>query len=173
MSNPLDPILAWYTTAKDGMRVTRRIIEKSIPKVITNKHAYHGKLQSENLTALDQALEELNRLTVLAFAATFERALRDCLAALPTLPPTTGIPLQDRVRSEILKDMEFWNISSRVIELFVTVDQALQGQVKQIINYRNWVAHGQTQSQPPPIVILPSVVHQRLTEFLTQAGILT
>ena len=173
MTNPLDSILAWYTTAKDGMRVTRRVLENVVPKAITNKHVFYGKPQSDNLAALDRALEELNRLTVLAFTATFERALRDFLLALPIIVTAQGsIPLHDRVRGEIINDMEFWNISSRVVDLFTSVDPSVRGQVKQIIDYRNWVAHGKTQSQPPPIVILPTVAHQRLTAFLTQATVI-
>ncbi len=171
MTNPLDPIIAWYTTAKDSIRVTRRVIETGIAGAVTNKHAFHGKPQYENESALDRAQEELDRLVVLGLVAIFERSLRDHLSALPIIPATTGIPLHDGVRGEIIKDMEFWNISSRVVELFATVDPALRGQVKQIIDYRNWVAHGQTQSKPAPIVISPTVAHQRLTDFLTQAGV--
>ena len=64
-----------------------------------------------------------------------------------------------------------WNISVRVVELFAAVDPALRGQVKQIIKHRNWVAHGRTLIEAAPVVILPPGAHQRLTEFLRQAGI--
>ncbi len=171
MISPLDPILAWYTTAKDSLRVTRRVITTGIAGAVTNRHAFHGKAATENESALDRAQEELDRLVVLGLVAIFERSLRDHLSALPILSTATGIPFHNRVRDEISKDMEFWNISSRVVELFEMVDPALRGQVKQLIDYRNWVAHGQTQSQPPPIVISPTVAHQRLTDFLTQAGV--
>ncbi len=171
MTNPLDPVLAWYTTAKDSIRVTRRVVATGIIGPVTNKHVFHGKPTADNEAALDQAQEELDRLTVLGFVAIFERALRDHLAALPIVAAASGVPLNDRVRDELLRDMEFWNISSRVIELFGTVDANLRGQAKQIIDYRNWVAHGQTQSQPPPVVMTPATAYQRLTDFLTQSGI--
>lgn len=171
MNNPLDPILMWYTTAKDSIRVTRHAVTKNVAGAITAKHAFHGRVAADNEAALERAQEELDRLVVLALVATFERTLRDHLVSLSVVTAATGVPLHDRVRGEIYKDMEFWNISSRVIELFATVDVNLRGQTKQIIDYRNWVAHGQTQNQPPPIVMSPPKAHQWLTEFLRQAGI--
>lgn len=171
MTNPLDPIIAWYTTANDALRVTRRVIVTGIAGAVTDKHVFDGRPPAENEAALDRAKDELDRLVVLGLVAVFERALWDHLSALPLLL-AAGDPVRERVRAEILKDIEFWNISSRVVELFPPVDPALRGQVKQIIDYRNWVAHGQTQSQPPPIVIPPTVAHQRLTAFLTQAKVI-
>lgn len=171
MTNPLDPILTWYTTAKDSIRVTRRVVTENVAGAITAKHAFHGRAAADNEAALERAQEELDRLVVLALVATFERTLRDHLASLSVVAAATGVPLHDQVREEINKDMELWNISSRIIELFGAVDPNLRGQVKQIVRYRNWVAHGQTQNQPPPIAISPPEAHQRLTEFLRQAGI--
>lgn len=173
MTNPLDAILTWYTTAKDSIRVTRRVVTKNIAGAVVAKHAFYGRAAADNESALEQAQEELDRLVVLALVATFERTLRDHLASLSVVAAATGVPLHDQVRDEIIKDMEFWNISSRVIELFGTVDANLRGQAKQIIDYRNWVAHGQTQNQPPPIVMSPPKAHQWLTEFLRQTGIVT
>jgi hypothetical protein len=172
MTNPLDGIMAWYTTAHDAHRVTRRVIEKATPKIITKKYVFHGKAQSENEADLDRAIEELNRLVILALTAIFERTLRDHLCALPVIASPSGNPHHDAVRSEILKDVEFWNISSRVLDLFATVDGTLRGEVKQIIDYRNWVAHGRTSAGPPPVVMTPAKAHLRLTAFLTQAKVI-
>lgn len=174
MSNPLDPVLTWYTTAKDSIRVTRRVIDTGIPNAVTSKHVFHVKNQTENETALDQAQEELDRLVVLGLVAIFERSLRDHLSALPVIPVVTGVVLHDCVRDQIVKDMEFWHIERILIDsLFTAVDSALRGQVKQIIDYRNWVAHGHTRNQPPPLAISPVAAHQRLTDFLRQTGVVT
>jgi hypothetical protein len=169
MTNPLDPVLAWYRTANDSLRVTRRVIEKATPKVVTKKHDFHGKDQKDNLDALDRAGGELDRLVVLGLVAVFERALRDHLLTLPVIAPISGDPLRDAVRREILKDVEFWNISVRVIDLFTGVPGPLRGEVKQIIDYRNWVAHGRTATEPPPVATTPAKAHQRLAAFLSQA----
>ena len=36
------------------------------------------------------------------------------------------------------------------MEVFPGADPAVRGHVKQIIDYRNWVAHGQTLAKPAP-----------------------
>ncbi|MBA4065185.1 MAG: hypothetical protein C0501_16015 [Isosphaera sp.] len=172
MTNPLDPIVTWYTTAKDSMRVTRRAVQKATPGLVAAKYTFHGRDRKANESALDQALEELNRLVVLALTAVFERTLRDHLSALPVVRPGSGDPLADRVRDEVLRDMEFWNISTRVVEVFTTVAPALRGEVKQVIDYRNWVAHGRTAVEPPPVAMTPAKAYQRLTAFLTQAKVI-
>ena len=171
MANPLDPVLTSYKTLRDAIDVTRHVVETGIVAPITASHVFHTQTEAERVVTLDLALVELNQLGVLSLVAVFERTLRDHLAALPVVAPVMGDPLHDTVRAEILKDMEMWNISSRVIDLFAGVDPAIRGQVKQIIKYRNWVAHGRTLIEPPPIVILPPATHQRLTDFLAQAGV--
>jgi hypothetical protein len=172
MANPLDPILVWYKTAHDSLRVTRRVITQAIPGAITDKHVFHTKTPAECESALTQAQDELDRVVVLALTAIFERTIRDYLSTLPVIAAPTGNLHHDAVRGEILNDMEMWNISSRVIDLFDVVDPALRGQVKQIIKYRNWVAHGHTLTEPPPVNTNPADAHQRLTDFLAQAGVI-
>jgi hypothetical protein len=48
----------------------------------------------------------------------------------------------------------------------------LIGQVKQIIGYRNWVAHGRATSDPPDGNVTPQAAFNRLSEFLRLAGII-
>jgi hypothetical protein len=150
------------------------VIDTGIPNAVTAKHVFLTKTQTENETALEHAQEELDRLVVLGLVAIFERTLRDHLSALPVVPVVTGIALHDGVRSQIIRDMEFWHIERVLLDtLFATVDTGLKGQVKQIIDFRNWVAHGHTLKQPPPTNISPAEAHKRLTDFLQQAGVMT
>jgi len=53
-------------------------------------------------------------------------------------------------------------------EVFSGVDPVVRGQVKQVIDYRNWVAHGQTLAKPGPTNVVPVKAHQVLTAFLVQ-----
>ena len=179
-NNPLDQVLAWYQTTLDSLRVTERAIKQSIPRAVTTRHSsFHGNRIEVNIAKLEDSKAELGRVVVLALTAIFERTLRDYVGGLSVVANATSDPIHDRVRSWILEDSERWNFRGRLVDLFVTVDEALQSQVKQIIDYRNWVAHGHafrrspTSSVTPPPNITPPQAHQRLTEFLTQAGILT
>jgi hypothetical protein len=172
MPNPLDPILAWYATVNDCVRVTRRVIELGVAGAITDQHVFFTQGDQQKQAGLDRAQLELDRLVVLGLVAVFERTLRDHLAALPVIGAPTGVPLHEQVRENIVKDMERWSLSPGVLELFAAVDPTLRGQVKQIVQYRNWVAHGHTLNQPPPVSTNPAKAHRRLTDFLIQAGVI-
>lgn len=172
MSNPLGSVMAWYTIALDSVRVTRRVIERQIAGAVTGKHVFFAQPQADNVAKLEEASRELSRLVVLALVAIFERTLRDYLTQIPAAVLPAGDAHRDAVRAELVKDIEFWNLSSRVLEVFPAVDANLRGQVKQAIDYRNWVAHGHSLGKAPPSNVLPEDAHQRLTDFLTQAGVI-
>lgn len=171
MANPLDPVMAWYQIALDSIRVTRRVVEQQIAGAVTAKHVFFARPQADNVTGLEEAKKELARLVVLSLTAIFERTLRDYLNQIPVAALPPGDPHRDAVRNELIKDIEFWNISSRVLEVFPAVDPNLRGQVKQIIDYRNWVAHGHSLGKPPPSNVVPEDAYLRLTDFLAQAGV--
>ena len=171
MVNPLDPIVQWHRTANDSLRVTRRVLTQKIGNAVTSRHVFSGMPLAESLARLDEAKEELERLIVLALAAVFERTLRDHLTQIPRTAISTGDSLREAVREELVKDIEFWNISDRVLGVFPTVDPLVRGQVKQVIQYRNWVAHGHMLALPPPVNLLPQTAYQWLTGFLVQAGV--
>jgi hypothetical protein len=172
MANPLDAVMQWYRTALDSLRVTQRTLNQGIAGAVPDKHVFFGQPLADCTSWLDSAKEELERFVVLALTAIFERTLLDYLTQIPqtALPP--GDPHRDAVREEMIKDIEFWNISSRVLEVFPAVDANVRGQVKQIIDYRNWVAHGHTLAKPAPSNVIPAKAHQQLTDFLVQAGLL-
>jgi hypothetical protein len=46
------------------------------------------------------------------------------------------------------------------------IDPQLVGDVKQVQQYRNWVAHGRTGRMPPNII--PKMAYERLKDFLDQ-----
>jgi hypothetical protein len=173
MNNPLDPVLSWYRTALDSMRVTGRVVRQGIVTALTARHVFYSQPVADSERQLEEAREELERLVVLALTAVFERTLRDFVTALPQVAVPAGDPFGEAVRQELVADMEFWHFSQRLIEVFrdrVAAD--LRGQVKQIIDYRNWVAHGHTLALPPPTNVLPVVAHQRLTDYLVAAGVI-
>lgn len=174
MPNPLDPVVAWFDSARDALRVTQRVLTQAVPGAITSRHsAYFGRPITDCAREIETAKQELERVTVLALTAIFERTLRDHLVIFPTVHLPVAPAIADAVRQEVIKDVEFWNISSRVVDLFQVVNVNLRGRAKQIIDYRNWVAHGLTIAKPPPSNVVAALAYKDLTAFLIQAGLAT
>lgn len=46
--------------------------------------------------------------------------------------------------------VERWTVKDMIDALTPSVDEDLRGQVKQIYDYRNWVAHGRNPKRQPP-----------------------
>jgi len=135
--NPLDEVMDWFQTARDTIRVTERIVNQKIPKAITRKHRFHGQSAPACQALLDSCLDKLTQHVILGLTAIFERTLREHLSKSPLLAFPVGDPHQDAFRNEILKDIEFWNLSARVLDVFPNVDRNVRGLVRQIIEYRN------------------------------------
>lgn len=170
--NPLDGILEWYQSVLDALRVTTRVVNKKISDAITDRHVYFGLPDSESRKKLGIAKAELDNLVVLAMVAVFERVLRDHVlrtvaSAFPGSNPTIAA-----IGSELAKDAEFWNVSSRLIDVFVIVPEDIRGNAKQLVEFRNWVAHAHFLANPPPMNAEPNMSHQRLSEFLKLANLI-
>ncbi len=173
MANPLDSVMLWYRTVRDSIRVTRRVLDREILDAVTEKHVFFGQESAQSSKQLSTASDELDDLVVLALTAFFERTIRDYLLQFPTRAFSGGDPHTDAVRNAMIDDIEYWNMTGRVIDLFPAVPTNVRGIVKQIIEYRNWVAHGKTISKLPSINVLPAHAYQNLTEFLRQAGVIS
>ncbi len=172
MTNPLDAVLDWYNVARDSMRVTARVLDKDPRNIITNRHVFYAQPVNQAKEQLEEAKERLDDLVVLAFAATFERALRDYLKQLGTNLITPGDALNDLVRAAVQDDVEFWKNSERLIEVFKPrASPNLIGQVKQIMDFRNWVAHGRRTDRPAPSNVVPQFAYRTLSDFLSAAGL--
>jgi hypothetical protein len=173
MANPLDPVMSWYEAALDSIRVTQRVLNQNIAGAVTHRHIFYGQPPADCVARLDAAKDELARVAVVALTAIFERTLRDYLTQLPRSAWPPGDPHRDAVREGLVRDIEYWNISDRVLEVFPVVASQARGLVKQIIEYRNWVAHGHTLTKPAPTNVTPDQAHKRLSDFLIQSGVIT
>ena len=174
MINPLQSIMDWYIVAVDCMRVTERVIKKDLRVAVTNRHVFrrHGSKEI-SLTSIEVAEEELADLVVLSLVATFERTLRDHVMERPGRIIVSDDPVDAAIHEEILNDIEYWRIADRLIGIFETrVGPELRGRVKQIVGYRNWVAHGRATSIPPDGNVVPGDAFDQLSGFLISAGII-
>jgi hypothetical protein len=177
--NPLDPILVWWTTAKDALRVTSRVLRKRTegatpPGLIKDAYVFFDMQEDQGLDRIDAAKRELDGLVVLALVATFERSLREHVldTVRGRFPP--GNVFLDSVRGQIENDVEFWHFSVELIEAFASVAQATRDGAKQLVKFRDWVAHARHAAappDPPPVSAEPQMAYRRLTQFLMEAGI--
>jgi hypothetical protein len=174
MSNPLDTVIDAYKVVLDGLDVTARVLDKSIRNAILTSHTFYGEPTSENMDRIDAARRQVADLVVLSLVSTFERTIRDRFASMRRISAPASDDVDEKVQRQILADMEYWKLSDEILAIFSgRVDRDVIGQVKQAIDYRNWVAHGRSGVRPPKSNVVPQFAYRILTEFLSQAGLLT
>jgi hypothetical protein len=66
--------------------------------------------------------------------------------------------------------IERWTMTDLLSILRNIVDSTILGQIKQIYEYRNWVAHGKNQNKMPAIKASPRFTFNLLTRFFTQTS---
>lgn len=173
--NPLDPIIDWHRTAQDALRVTLRVINQGAGGIVTSRHVFHAMPQDDCFDRVRMASDQLDNFTVLALVAVFERLLRDHVLSIVQNRFAATNSIETRIMACVENDAEFWNFTGRLIDVFDTVHSDVRGRVKQFVDFRNWLAHARhagTLPQAAPLVLTPRDVHQVLTTFLQQAGLL-
>jgi hypothetical protein len=205
MTNPLDPIIAKFRLISDAARVVIRIIENGADKAITDYNkvvagnlqptdftplmnwailskyaAFHGLPSADAVNQLTKSVTELDRLVVVELAAVFERTLRNHLtqSAAVWLPSQNKGDEQFVFRELVTEKIEKFEFKSELIDLFPAVDVIdlkLRMKAKQVVEFRNWVAHGKhtdpTAKQPSNVTAEDA--YQYLTGFLKAAKIVT
>jgi len=120
---------------------------------------------------LDVAEDELTKLLAFSLFATFERMLRDRLAASLTplrASPTTPQELALALYEYLADGSDDWRLD-KVIEMFAPpVADPDVGNAQNIRVFRNSVAHGSR----PTASIPPQTVYSQLTAFLKNASLL-
>ncbi|MBF0257934.1 MAG: hypothetical protein HQK62_03680, partial [Desulfamplus sp.] len=75
----------------------------------------------------------------------------------------------ERITSLTTNSIERWTINDMVEAFSDIVDGELRGRVKQIYEYRNWIAHGKNPNRLPSARTDPKTVHISLVDFILQA----
>ncbi len=172
-SNPLPPILEAYETAKDSFKIAKRAIQTQTPQARTRllqRTGVENTTLSEAQRRLEDSQRESNALFVLALWATFERFLRDYLQQKGTellhiKPPILG----NSVYEHFEKEVEFWKtteILEFLKESLFRHQPDLIGQAKQILAYRDWIAHGKNPKKLPATTPKPTDVYKILNEIV-------
>jgi hypothetical protein len=163
---PLDAVWQWFEYARDSIdftaaQVTKRPRESFGPLVFAQAEPGPGPLDN-----LWRARTELSDLTVLALFAVFEQALLDHLI-LTGQKVRQGLAsgIQDALVSRAFEGLDRWPLGDILDVYKVVLDPALVGMVKQVKDYRDWVAHGKKEA--PSARIDPKSAHERLSTFLS------
>jgi hypothetical protein len=161
----LEEVWQWYECARDSIEATVHQIKTDLgaipPSLVFARHVSPG----EALRNLGKAKEELDDLTVLALFAVFEQELLQHLL-LTSEDVRSRVParLQECLLTRAFRGIERWPLDEVLDVYKATIDQDLVGLVKQVKDYRDWVAHG--KKGPPDASIDPSNAYERLTRFL-------
>jgi len=163
MRTELDSIMDWYEISLDCQRSMKKIIDKN-PEVIPKKSILTSKSVEETYVLIDQAIIELNNLTIIALVSVFEQSIinkmMDILKSQIQSTDEVTIRMQEFmiVRSEKVR-------FESIIDLFCPpVEKELGSLVKQVYKYRNEIAHPK-ENRKPVARIDPRSAYERLNEF--------
>ena len=166
--NPLDSVWNSYETTIDCFEAAQEVIKQQQFKFFS---ATTWPTQPEARQNISNALKEVNDLFVFSLWATFERFVITYLqnkgAVLQTIAPLDlAYPLYEQFRKEV----EFWN-QKEILELLKhlsALDKHSIGQAKQILDYRNWIAHGKDiQKKSLVKTMTPVYTYQILHDIVT------
>ncbi len=172
-SNPLIPMRLAYDTAKECYKIANRAI-KTKEQTARKRLLQRTRLETEIITEAEAIIKESNKqsddLFVLALWATFERFIRDDLQKRGKIlcnsnPPVLGISIYEHFEKEV----EFWKAAEILNflkdSLFKNKTNVI-GHAKQVLAYRDWVAHGKNPKNPPSVTPNPTDAYNTLNEIV-------
>lgn len=165
--NPLKPVYKAFSVASDCFRVATRTVRSQQEEFIQRTQFMGATLDDAN-TALQDAAKQAADLAILALFATFERFVIEHLQGANRLL-AAGYPRQysSRLAEKFESEVEYWKFGE-ILNLFKgEVDLELIGQVKQIKQYRDWIAH-QNPNKPTPTQATPETAFYVLTQMIEQ-----
>ncbi len=164
----LREVFSVYEILKDSMKVTRR----SIAKDVFNLHSrtiFLYEQKDKMLEKLSESEEELEHIMILSLFASFERELRVSIQNIIDNNVNKCNSTVDKLATLAKSSIERWTVQDMVEAFSDVVDLSLRSRIKQIYEYRNWVAHGKNPNKRPAIQTDPKTVLISLVDFILQA----
>lgn len=164
----LDQTWDEYLLMQDAFRVTRKGVGVRFKGLIESKHErLFDRDALEVVPQLETAEKQYNHLTVMRLVALFERLLRNAVLGQLGNCGLTNVALREHCKSE----SEYWSFADDLIDLFSNVHSQLRGQAKQLVRFRDWVAHGRGLLELPPTNCTPFFAYEIIKKFLDEAQI--
>jgi hypothetical protein len=173
-TNPLPLIFEAFITTQESLKAVKQIIKKpsKFPRSVLEKmpNLIVSPVPEERI---NNSMKEIEDLFVLNLWATFERWLRDYLQDKGnTLKTTMPSGLGSQLYDYFTKEVEYWkpddmlDIVKDGIFANSPTNKQLVGHAKQILEYRNWIAHGRNPRRAPTIIV-PGAAYQTLNTIIT------
>jgi hypothetical protein len=171
-ADTLHEVYATYKAIDDSLHVTKRIVESSNQSIraLHKGTLFWGKRATEFEPQMVSIVAEFNDIMVLALFAAFERGLRISVQNMLNVNLHTQNQTVLRFAELTNESVERWIMTDMLFALRDIVDGATRGQVKQVYEYRNWVAHGKNPGRVPAANASPAPVYALLSRFITQAS---
>jgi len=165
--NPLDSVWQTYQISTDCFKSAQEAIKQRQFKLFDSAT---WPTQPEAPQLVVTALTEVNDLFVFSLWATFERLVITYLqnkgATLQTIAP---LDLASPLYEQFCKEVEYWN-QKEVLDLLkhlAAIDKHTIGQAKQILDYRNWIAHGKDVHKKSAVkTMTPVYTYQVLNDIV-------
>jgi hypothetical protein len=165
--NPLEPVYRAFLVASDCFKIATRMtgIRR---KAFTRRARLIDADPEVAKKALRDAKKQAADLAVLALFATFERFVIEHLqTANQLLAAGLSASVLDEARQKFQSEVEYWRFVE-VLNLFKgEVDPELIGEVKQVKQYRDWIAH-QNPNRSAIKRIAPATAFDVLTRAINQ-----
>ncbi len=161
-------VFSVYEVLKDSIKVARRSINKELYK-LHGSTVFLGEQKNEMLNRLSVTEEELEDIMVLSLFASFERELRLFIQEIVDGNMSKPTETIERITLVARNSIERWTLDEMLGVFSEIVDGSLSGKIKQIYEYRNWVAHGKNPDRLPSAATDPKIVQMTLVDFILQA----
>ncbi len=180
LNNPLPPILNAFETTRDALRVARRLIpELEAKQLYCQSELFHQRRKLLNRTIfpnhpngkflLEQTEREIQDLFVFNLWVVFERFVRAYLQQIE-LPKNNQPYLCEALYQDFHKKVESLTIQEVLDFLKLSFFNTNEGNhlissTKQILEYRNWVAHRNPKKRAP-VRMVPNMAYETLNEII-------
>jgi len=168
-SNPLNPILETYEVSMECFKMAKKAVLEQQQALIADDYKWLNQSNAQQNIA--KTATEVSDLFVFSLWAAFERFIITYLQTKAiglqktVVPMTLANPLSEYVQ----KEMEYWTPKD-ILDLLKNVqsiDKNAIGKAKQILEYRNWIAHGKDMKKTSSVkAMTPIYTYQTLNEIV-------
>ena len=165
----LQTVFETYEVIKDTIRVTARSIHQET-HALHSRTVFVAERKDDAVERLRDVSDEFDEVMVLSLVASFERELRDALKEAVGSNLHRPNSTIERLYGATVESIDRWTVPD-MLDLFVdVVPGTLRGQIKQLYEYRNWVAHGKNPQKLPSAKADPKTAYRTLQSFVALVG---